>query len=61
VLRANLVAAGIDPAAIDLIVISHFHPDHINGIKDKDNDLVFPNAELWCRRRNGNTGWTTRI
>ena len=46
VLRANLVAAGIDPHAIDLIVISHFHPDHINGIKDKDNDLVFPNAEI---------------
>ena len=46
VLRANLVAAGIDPKAIDLIVISHFHPDHINGIKDKDNDLVFPNAEI---------------
>jgi glyoxylase-like metal-dependent hydrolase (beta-lactamase superfamily II) len=46
VLRANLVAAGIDPRAIDLIVISHFHPDHINGIKDKDNDLVFPNAEI---------------
>ena len=46
VLRANLLAAGIDPQAIDLIVISHFHPDHINGIKDKDNDLVFSNAEI---------------
>ena len=46
VLRANLLAAGIDPKAIDLIVISHFHPDHINGIKDRDNDLVFPNAEI---------------
>ena len=46
VLRANLLAAGIDPKAIDLIVISHFHPDHINGIKDKDNALVFPNAEI---------------
>jgi len=46
VLRANLVAAGIDPKAIDLIVISHFHPDHINGIRDKDDDLVFPNAEI---------------
>jgi glyoxylase-like metal-dependent hydrolase (beta-lactamase superfamily II) len=45
-LRANLVAAGIDPTAIDLIAISHFHPDHINGIKDKDNALVFPNAEI---------------
>ena len=46
VLRANLAAAGIDPKAIDLIAISHFHPDHINGIKDKDNALIFPNAEL---------------
>jgi glyoxylase-like metal-dependent hydrolase (beta-lactamase superfamily II) len=45
-LRANLMAAGIDPKAIDLIVISHFHPDHINGIKDKDNELIFPNAEI---------------
>ena len=45
-LRDNLAAAGIDPTAVDLIVISHFHPDHINGIKDKNNDLVFPNAEI---------------
>jgi glyoxylase-like metal-dependent hydrolase (beta-lactamase superfamily II) len=46
VLRANLAAAGINPKAVDLVVISHFHPDHINGIKDKDNALVFPNAEI---------------
>ena len=45
-LRHNLVAAGLDPNAVDRIVISHFHPDHINGIKDKDNELVFPNAEI---------------
>jgi glyoxylase-like metal-dependent hydrolase (beta-lactamase superfamily II) len=42
----NLAAAGISPKAVDQIVISHFHPDHINGIKDKDNSLVFPNAEI---------------
>ena len=46
VLRDNLAAAGIDAKAVDAIVISHFHPDHINGIKDKDNNLIFPNAEI---------------
>jgi len=42
----NLAAASIAPADVDQIVISHFHPDHINGIKDKDNNLIFPNAEI---------------
>jgi glyoxylase-like metal-dependent hydrolase (beta-lactamase superfamily II) len=39
-------AAGIEPKAIDTILISHFHPDHINGIKDKDGKKVFANAEI---------------
>jgi glyoxylase-like metal-dependent hydrolase (beta-lactamase superfamily II) len=46
VFRSNLAAAGIDPKEVDTIVISHFHPDHINGIKDKDNALIFPRAEI---------------
>ena len=41
-----LAAAGVAPSAIDTIVISHFHPDHINGIKDKDGRKVFANAEI---------------
>jgi glyoxylase-like metal-dependent hydrolase (beta-lactamase superfamily II) len=45
-LGANLAAAGIDPKAVDLVVISHFHPDHINGIKSKEDAVVFPNAEI---------------
>jgi glyoxylase-like metal-dependent hydrolase (beta-lactamase superfamily II) len=43
---ANLAAAGIDPKNVDAILISHFHPDHINGIKGKDNAKFFPNAEI---------------
>jgi len=45
-MNANLAAAGIKPSAIDTIVISHFHPDHIDGIKTKDGDKVFDNAEI---------------
>src|SRR5450756_1313569 len=45
-MNANLAAAGVDPSAIDTILISHFHPDHINGIKTKDGGKVFANAEI---------------
>lgn len=45
-LGANLAAAGIDPKAVDTVLISHFHPDHINGLKTKDNVQVFANAEI---------------
>lgn len=42
----NLAAAGIEPKSIDTILISNFHPDHINGIKTKNDEQVFPNAEI---------------
>jgi glyoxylase-like metal-dependent hydrolase (beta-lactamase superfamily II) len=42
----NLAVASIKPAQIDTILISHFHPDHINGIKDKDGNKIFSNAEI---------------
>lgn len=46
-LAANMKAAGIDPAKISAILISHFHPDHISGLMEKGtNAPVFPNAEL---------------
>jgi len=45
-LPVHMAAAGIDPKAIDIVVLSHLHPDHINGIKTADGALAFPNAEL---------------
>jgi glyoxylase-like metal-dependent hydrolase (beta-lactamase superfamily II) len=44
--QANLAAAGIDANAIDIVVLSHLHPDHINGIKTADGAPAFPNAEI---------------
>jgi glyoxylase-like metal-dependent hydrolase (beta-lactamase superfamily II) len=46
VMLDNLAVAGVKPADIDTILISHFHPDHIDGIKTKDGDKVFPRAEI---------------
>jgi glyoxylase-like metal-dependent hydrolase (beta-lactamase superfamily II) len=42
----NLKAAGIDRNAVDAVIISHFHGDHINGLVTTDNKPSFPNAEI---------------
>lgn len=44
--QRNFAAAGLDPKDVSLVVISHFHPDHINGLLKVDQSLTFPNAEI---------------
>ena len=39
-------AAGLDPARVTLIAITHFHADHITGLTDRDGAALFPNAEV---------------
>ena len=39
--------AGIDPAKVTTIVVTHFHADHISGMMAKlTNAPIFPNAEI---------------
>src|SRR5215468_8408670 len=45
-LPANLKVAGVEARDVDLVVISHFHADHVNGLLDANNKLAFPNAEV---------------
>jgi glyoxylase-like metal-dependent hydrolase (beta-lactamase superfamily II) len=42
----NLAAAGIDRKAVDIVIISHFHPDHVGGLLDASGASAFPNAEI---------------
>jgi glyoxylase-like metal-dependent hydrolase (beta-lactamase superfamily II) len=42
----NMAAAGVHPQDIDIVVISHLHPDHINGLRTADGGIAFPNAEI---------------
>jgi len=42
----NLAAASIDRAAVDTVIISHFHGDHINGLIKPDGSPAYPNAEI---------------
>jgi glyoxylase-like metal-dependent hydrolase (beta-lactamase superfamily II) len=43
---SNLAAAGIDRNAVDVVIISHYHGDHMNGLLMDDNSLTYPNAEI---------------
>src|SRR3989344_3591138 len=38
--------AGMQAADIDTVLISHYHGDHINGIRNKAGELVFPKAKV---------------
>lgn len=44
--HSNLAASGIDRSAIDTVVISHFHGDHINGLVTAEGKPAFANAEI---------------
>ena len=43
----SLKSAGIDPAAIDAVVVSHAHPDHLWGLMKSDGTPNFPNAQIY--------------
>ena len=46
-LQQNLKAAGVNPADIDTVILTHMHPDHSAGLTDpKTGQRFFPNAEL---------------
>jgi glyoxylase-like metal-dependent hydrolase (beta-lactamase superfamily II) len=45
-LVTNLNAAGLKVEDIDTVILSHYHGDHINGVRNKAGQLVYPNAKI---------------
>lgn len=41
----NLSVMGVDPRQIDLVVLTHGHPDHLGGNTDAQATVLFPNAD----------------
>ncbi|WET50623.1 MBL fold metallo-hydrolase [Chryseobacterium indologenes] len=49
-LLKSLEKAGFSAKDITDIFLSHAHPDHIGGVVDKQNELVFPNAAIFISK-----------
>ncbi len=45
-LPQSLRATGVAPEQVEIILLTHLHPDHSLGLVDEQGRAVFPNAEL---------------
>ncbi len=45
--QKSMKEAGIKPEDIDAVVFSHGHIDHIGGVVDENNKVLFPNAQFY--------------
>src|ERR1700726_3400892 len=49
-LVGSLRSAGYTPEAVDIVLLTHLHSDHVGGLTTQDGKRVFPNAEVYVAK-----------
>ncbi|WP_106476028.1 MBL fold metallo-hydrolase [Phytohalomonas tamaricis] len=50
-MRQALDSIGVAPEAIDTVLLTHLHADHVGGLIDADDNALFPNATVMAPAR----------
>src|SRR6202158_2706669 len=49
----SLRSAGYTPEDVDLVLVTHLHSDHVGGLTTEDGQRVFPNADVYVAKAEG--------
>jgi glyoxylase-like metal-dependent hydrolase (beta-lactamase superfamily II) len=49
-LAGSLRSAGYTPEEVDIVLVTHLHPDHVGGLTTQDGKRVFPNAKVYVAK-----------
>jgi glyoxylase-like metal-dependent hydrolase (beta-lactamase superfamily II) len=49
-LAGSLRSAGYTPEEVNIVLVTHFHSDHVGGLTTQDGKRVFPNADVYIAK-----------
>jgi glyoxylase-like metal-dependent hydrolase (beta-lactamase superfamily II) len=59
-LAQNLRAAGVEPANIEAVILTHAHPGHVGGALDRSGNPVYANARYYISKDEWEF-WTSEV
>jgi glyoxylase-like metal-dependent hydrolase (beta-lactamase superfamily II) len=52
-LGSSLRSGGYTPEEVDIVLVTHLHSDHVGGLTTQDGKRVFPNADVYVAKAEG--------